>query len=130
MAALKNNALVGMLTAWIGAAMANPGDAISVQLDNNLSACIAISHQKSFVAEGILFAKMQYKVIASNAVCGCKSGMSAYTSLLQMKGYKAFLMRGNVALLNSGSINFPLAMDQSLISTRSVNLVISCAEQD
>ncbi|MEI8571417.1 DUF2195 family protein [Methylomonas sp. LW13] len=112
----------------VSCAIANEPE--SIQLNNQLSACIAVNDIQTSIENGIPVLSFDAKIIKSIAECGCKSALGSYSVMAKMAEYQSYIIVGKVAFTKSEHKYWPLSAEQGLIDKRKLEIVLSCAQPD
>lgn len=102
----------------------------TVNLNNQLSACVEINGVKITTEGRIPVLSFDLKLNKPISECGCKSALGAYTVFSQMEGYQSYIIGGKMTLKKSEHKYLPLSAEQSLIDKRILEVNLSCAQPD
>lgn len=102
----------------------------SIQLNNQLSACIAVNDVQTSIENGIPVLSFDVQIKQSIAECGCKSALGSYSVMAKMAEYQSYIIGGKVAFTKSEHKYLPLSAEQGLINKRNLEIVLSCAQPD
>jgi len=73
----------------------------SIQLNNQLSACIAVNDVQTSIENGIPVLSFDVQIKKSIAECGCKSALASYSVMAQMAEYQSYIIGGKVTFTKS-----------------------------
>lgn len=107
-----------------GPALAND---ISVNIGNELSACVAIHIKNTSIYDNMVLADTVFQLRKSIGECGCRSALVSYDSITSVNTAQQVLQNGLIGITRSGSKTLVLASEQTLIADKQMQLRLRCA---
>ncbi|MBA8841677.1 DUF2195 family protein [Ochrobactrum sp. RH2CCR150] len=119
--------LVAVFLCAISAGQAASGDAVEIDLQNGLSACVDLKPGQVKRQANIVSFDARFNLHRSIGVCGCMSALVNYTASVDVNGIRQKLQQGIISLAREGDRTLILASDQNLIAGKDVRVELSCA---
>ena len=111
----------------ISAGQAASGDAVEIDLQNGLSACVDLKPGQVKRQANIVSFDARFNLHRSIGMCGCMSALVNFTASVDVNGIRQKLQQGIISLAREGDRTLILASDQNLIAGKDVRVELSCA---
>jgi len=118
---------VAVFLCAISAGHAASGDAVEIDLQNGLSACVDLMPGQVQRQANIVSFDARFNLHRSIGMCGCMSALVNYTASVDVNGIRQKLQQGIISLAREGDRALILASDQNLIAGKDVRVELSCA---
>lgn len=119
--------LVAVFLCAISAGQAASGDAVEIDLQNGLSACVDLKPGQVKRQANIVSFDARLSLHQSIGRCGCMSALVNYTASVEVNGIRQKLQQGIISLAREGDRTLILASDLNLIAGKNVRVELSCA---
>lgn len=111
----------------ISAGHAASGDAVEIDLQNGLSACVDLMSGQVKRQANIVSFDARFNLHRPIGMCGCMSALVDFTASVDVNGIRQKLQQGIISLAREGDRTLILASDQNLIAGKDVRVELSCA---
>ncbi|MBA8845748.1 MULTISPECIES: DUF2195 family protein [Brucella/Ochrobactrum group] len=102
-------------------------EAVKIDLQNGLSACVDLKAGQVRRQANIVSFDARFNLHRSIGMCGCMSALVNYTASVDVNGIRQKLQQGIISLAREGDRTVILASDQNLIAGKDVRVELSCA---
>jgi len=119
--------LVAVFVCAISTGQAASGDAVEIDLQNGLSACVDLKPGQLKRQANIVSFDVRFNLHRSIGMRGRMSALVNYTASVDVNGIRQKLQQGIISLAREGDRTLILASDQNLIAGKGIRVEMSCA---